>query len=106
MQRIPPRSSSSVGVAAAWITVAHLGGGAQWTLSTYGLQLRVDDSVLGRVMAGDFAIVTLVLSLTSIGAGALSTAIGVRGAITTFAAAAAIAGTTYLVFTRNLRTDR
>ena len=51
--------------------VAHFGGGAQWTLSTYGLQLRVDDAVLGRVMAGDFAIVTLVLSITSVAAGAL-----------------------------------
>ena len=85
------------------VTLAHLGGGAQWTLSTYGLQMRVDDAVLGRVMAGDFAIVTLVLSVTSVGAGALSSAIGVQWAITSFAGAAAVAGTSYLVLTRNLR---
>ena len=93
-------------LAAVCVTIAHLGGGAQWTLSTYGLQLRVDDRVLGRVMAGDFAIVTLVLSLTSVGAGALSSVVGVQWAITVFAVAAAAAGTTYLVLTRNLRPDR
>ena len=93
-------------LAAVCVTIAHLGGGAQWTLSTYGLQLRVDDRVLGRVMAGDFAIVTLVLSLTSVGAGALSSVVGVQWAITVFAVRRRAAGTTYLVLTRNLRPDR
>jgi hypothetical protein len=55
------------------------------------------------VMAGDFALVTLVVSVTSIAAGALSSAIGVQGAITVFASAAAAAGTSYLLLTRNLR---
>jgi len=99
--------------AAAWVPVlalaltlvvlAHLGGGAQWTLSTYGLQLRVEDRLLGRVMAGDFAIVTLVLSLTSLGAGLLSSAVGVQWAITTFAGVAGLAGAVYLVLTRHIR---
>ena len=93
-------------LAAVLVMLAHLGGGAQWTLSTYGLQLEVDDPILGRVMAGDFAIVTLVLSVTSVGAGALSTAVGVRWAMTVFAAVAALAGGTYLVLTRNLRSRR
>lgn len=90
-------------VAALLVCLAHLGGGAQWTLSTYGLQLRVDDRVLGRVMAGDFAIITLVLSLTSIGAGLLSSAIGVQWAITSFAGLAAVAGAVYLGATRRIR---
>lgn len=89
--------------ALAFVCLAHLGGGAQWTLSTYGLQLRVDDRVLGRVMAGDFAIITLVLSLTSLGAGLLSSAIGVQWAITTFAGLAGLAGAVYLVATRRIR---
>jgi predicted MFS family arabinose efflux permease len=93
----------TLAIALACVTLAHLGGGAQWTLSTYGLQMRVDDAVLGRVMAGDFAIVTLVLSVTSVAAGALSSVIGVQWAITTFAGAAAVAGTSYLLLTRNLR---
>lgn len=85
------------------VVLAHLGGGAQWTLSTYGLQLRVEDRLLGRVMAGDFAIVTLVLSLTSLGAGLLSSAVGVQWAITTFAGVAGLAGAVYLVLTRHIR---
>ena len=62
-----PRASCSSPTSAA---------GANWTLSTYGLQRRVDDAVLGRVMAGDFAILTLVLSVTSVSAGLLSSARG------------------------------
>ena len=89
--------------AVAAVAVAHLGGGAQWTMSTYGLQLRVDPRILGRVMAGDFAIVTLVVSLTSLGAGVLSSVVGVRWAITIFAAVAALSGTVYLLATRGLR---
>jgi hypothetical protein len=85
------------------VFLAHLGGGANWTLSTYGLQRRVDDSVLGRVMAGDFAIITLVLSVTSVSAGLLSSAVGVQWAITAFAVLAAVAGTVYLVSTRSIR---
>ncbi len=71
--------------------------------STYGLQMRVDDKVLGRVMAGDFAITTLVLSLTSISAGLLSSAVGVKWAITAFTGLAALAGTVYLLTTRGIR---
>ena len=95
--------ASTLLLAAVLVTIAHLGGGAQWTLSTYGLQVEVDDRILGRVSAGDFAIVTLVLSVTSVAAGVLSSAVGVRWSITAFALAAATAGTTYLVLTRNLR---
>jgi hypothetical protein len=93
----------TLALAAGFVLLAHLGGGAQWTLSTYGLQMRVDDAVLGRVMAGDFAILTLVLSVTSVAAGALSSVVGVQWTITVFAGAAAAAGTSYLLLTRNLR---
>jgi len=85
------------------ITIAHLGGGAQWTLSTYGLQLRAPDAIRGRILAGDFALVTLVLSVTSAAAGALSEATGVRTAISVFAAAAAVASLVYVTSTRSLR---
>ena len=93
----------TLAVALGFVFLAHLGGGANWMLSTYGLQRRVDDSVLGRVMAGDFAIITLVLSVTSISAGLLSSAVGVQWAITAFAGLAAVAGAGYLVLTRSIR---
>jgi hypothetical protein len=93
----------TLAIALAFVFVAHLGGGANWALSTYGLQRRVHDRVLGRVMAGDFAILTLVLSVTSICAGLLSSAVGVQWAITGFAGLAAAAGALYLVSTRTIR---
>lgn len=93
----------TIWLSAMLVTVAHLGGGAQWMMSTYGLQMRVPDGIRGRIMAGDFAIVTLVLSLTSFLAGLTSEAIGVRWAITTFAAIAFVAGVVYLVVTAGLR---
>jgi hypothetical protein len=58
---------------------------------------------LGRVIAGDYALVTLMLATTSLVAGILSEAYGVRAALACLAAAAAIAGTSYLWLTRNLR---
>ncbi|MBU6317221.1 MAG: hypothetical protein KGR47_11980, partial [Acidobacteria bacterium] len=82
------------------IATAHLGGGSQWTLSTYGLQMRTPDHIRGRVMAGDFAIVTLVMSITSLTAGIVSEAIGVQWTITTFACAASVASLVYITLTR------
>ena len=82
------------------IACAHLGGGSQWTLSTYGLQLRTPDHIRGRVMAGDFAIVTLVMSITSLTAGIVSETIGVRWTITAFACAASVASMVYITLTR------
>jgi MFS family permease len=87
-------------LAAAAIAVAHLGGGAQWTLSTYGLQVRTPDAIRGRVMAGDFAIVTLVMSISSLLAGITSEALGVQWTITIFAAAAGVASVAYIAVTK------
>ncbi len=87
-------------VAAIFIALGHLGGGSQWTLSTYGLQMRTPDHIRGRVMAGDFAIVTLVMSIAGLGAGLLSEAVGVRWTITAFASAAGLAGFAYIALTR------
>ena len=88
---------------AFFITIAHLGGGAQWTLSTYGLQLRSPDHVRGRILAGDFALVTLTLSVTSALAGIASELLGVRQAISVFAIAAALASVVYIKAIQRLR---
>jgi MFS family permease len=88
---------------AFFITIAHLGGGAQWTLSTYGVQLRSPDHVRGRILAGDFALVTLTLSVTSALAGIASELLGVRQAISVFAIAAALASVTYIKAIQRLR---
>jgi hypothetical protein len=93
----------TLAVAALFVFLAHLGGGAQWTMSTYGLQLRAPDDVRGRILAADFAFVTLILSVTTAGAGLLASHVGPRPTIAIFASLGLMAGTTYLLLTRTLR---
>ena len=68
-------------VAGALVLAAHLGGGVQWTLSTYGLQTIVPDGIRGRVLAFDYGLVTLTLAFSSAIAGAAADRWGVRGVI-------------------------
>lgn len=70
--------SPAIVVAAPIVFVAHLGGGAQWTLSTYGLQRIVPDRIRGRIFAFDFALVTLTLGLSSWLAGHAAERFGPR----------------------------
>ena len=95
--------SPVLGVAAVFVALAHLSGGAQWTLSTLGLQMQSPDHVRGRVLAGDMALVNMMIGVTSILAGLTSQAFGVRPAIVVFACAAACASMTYLWATTNIR---
>ncbi|MEI8322362.1 MAG: MFS transporter [Actinomycetes bacterium] len=95
--------SPNIAIAGICVALAHFGGGAQWTLSSYGLQMRSPDAVRGRVLAGDFAIVTLMLSLSSAASGLLADAVGVRVTIAIFAVTAALASVSYLVLTKPIR---
>ena len=51
------------------ILFAHLGGGAAWQISTYGLQRETPDWIRGRVFSADYGFVTLTMSISSIIAG-------------------------------------
>jgi MFS family permease len=53
-------------LAAPAVAVAHLGGGAQWALSSYGLQRIVPDRIRGRIFAFDGALITLTLAISSV----------------------------------------
>jgi predicted MFS family arabinose efflux permease len=68
--------SHSLLVGATAIFVAHLGGGAQWQTSTYGLQREVPDWIRGRVFAADYGFVTLTMAVSSLCAGILSDRLG------------------------------
>ena len=70
-----------VWLAAVAILVAHLGGGSQWMLSSYGLQRLVPDHIRGRIFSVDFALITLSLGVSSLVASTLSDQIGPRGAV-------------------------
>lgn len=68
--------SHSLAIGALAIFFAHLGGGAQWQVSTYGLQAETPDFIRGRVFAADWGFFTLTMSLSSLGAGVLSDRFG------------------------------
>ncbi|MBW3588665.1 MAG: MFS transporter [Actinobacteria bacterium] len=65
-------------LAAIFATIAHLGGGAQWMMSTYGLQAITPDHVRGRIFAFDFGLVTLTMSASLLIAGRLAELFDVR----------------------------
>jgi len=60
------------------VALAHVGGGAQWTLSSYGLQRIVPDRIRGRIFAFDGMLVTLTFGLSSLLTGWLAEAFGPR----------------------------
>ena len=56
------------------VIFAHLGGGAQWAVSAYGLQVAAPDRLRGRVMSLDYGIATLMIGISAILAGLLADA--------------------------------
>jgi MFS family permease len=68
--------ASTLAVGLLAIFVAHLGGGAAWQISTYGLQRETEDWIRGRVFSADYGFLTLTMSLSSLGAGVASDRFG------------------------------
>jgi MFS family permease len=60
------------------VALAHFGGGAQWMLSSYGLQVIVPDHIRGRIFAFDGMLVTLTFGLSSIVTGWLAQTFGAK----------------------------
>ena len=90
-------------IAAAVIFLAHLGGGAQWVLSTFGLQVLVPDHIRGRVFAVDFAMITLSLAVSSLIASAIADSAGPRTAALLVGAMAVIWAIVWTWLTRSIR---
>jgi MFS family permease len=65
-------------VAMPVVAVAHLGGGSQWTLSSYGLQRIVPDRIRGRIFAFDGALITATFAVSSVATGYLADVFGAR----------------------------
>lgn len=72
--------SPSLELALLAVMGAHLGGGSTWTLSTYGLQRFTPDAIRGRVFGFDYALITLTISASVLGAGAAASHFGARTA--------------------------
>lgn len=84
------------------VAVAHAGGGAQWVLSTYGLQLATPDVIRGRVMSLDFGFATLAIGVSGLLAAGVAEVLGLEAASFGLAALALLYGASWLTWTRDL----
>ena len=84
------------------IALAHTGGGAQWMLSTYGLQLATPDEVRGRVLSLDYGIATFGIGLSALAAGGAAELFGLDAASWGLAAVSLLYGVSWLLWTRDL----
>jgi MFS family permease len=85
---------------------AHLGGGSQWTLSTYGLQRSTPDHMRGRIFSFDYGLVTLTIALSTLLAGFVAEVLPPRFAVWTMVSLIAVAGTGWVLFARNALLSR
>lgn len=92
----------SLSLAAVCVLLAHVGGGAQWVLSTYGLQVSTPDRLRGRVLAFDFGFATLAIGVSSLAAGAAAERVGLAPASWALAGASLLYGAGWLWWTRDL----
>lgn len=93
----------AIWVAAALVFCAHLGGGAQWMLSTYGLQRSTPDDIRGRVFSLDYGLVTLTIAASTLVSGALADALEPRFAVWAMVSLIVLAGSAWLWFSRPAR---
>ena len=89
---------TSFAIALVLVVLAHLGGGAQWSASTFGLQVVTPDHMRGRVMALDYGLATLLIGVSSIVAGLLADAWSESTATWWLAVIAAIYGIAWLAW--------
>lgn len=88
----------AIGVAAVLVFGAHLGGGAQWALSSLGLQRATPDALRGRLFSFDYALVTLTIALSTLAAGLLADAFSPSVAVWAMVGLVAAAGSAWAAF--------
>jgi len=89
-------------LAGLYVFLAHLGGGAQWMLSSFGLQRAAPDHVRGRLMSVDFGLVMLTSSISTLLAAWLAGVVGPAGALYAMLGCMVLAAAGRLAFTRPL----
>ena len=96
-------AAPSLAIAAVTICVAHLGGGSQWMLSTYGLQVLVPDHIRGRIFGFDYMLITLSLSVSAVIASAVADQIGARITVSILGGVAVVWAVVWFVLSRGVR---
>jgi predicted MFS family arabinose efflux permease len=93
----------SLAIAAVMICVAHLGGGSQWMLSTFGLQVLVPDHIRGRIFGFDYMLITLSLSVSALIASVVADQIGAPTTVTILGGVAVVWAVVWFVLSRGVR---
>ena len=93
----------TIWIAGLLVFVAHLGGGSQWMLSTYGLQRHTPDAIRGRVFSFDFGLVTLTIAASTVLAGILSESLAPQVAVWVMVGLVAVAGLAWFWFSTPAR---
>lgn len=75
----------NIWIAAVTVVFAHIGGGANWTMSSYALQRFTPDHVRGRIVSFDYTLITLSMSVTFATAGFAADRADPRNVATVFA---------------------
>ena len=96
-------AAPSLAIAAVTICVAHLGGGSQWMLSTYGLQVLVPDHIRGRIFGFDYMLITLSLSVSAVVASAVADQIGAPITVTILGGVALAWAVVWFMLSRGVR---
>ncbi len=84
------------------ITIGHMGGGTEFTFSTFGLQELSADGVRGRVFALDFGLFTLSSAISALAVGALAEFIPLRTLLVGLGCLGIIVGFSWSRLTRHL----
>lgn len=89
--------------AALAVCFAHLGGGAQWMLSTYGLQRIVPDRIRGRIFSFDFMLITVSLTASALVTAWAADRFGARPTVMVLGAVAVAWAATWSWLTTDVR---
>jgi MFS family permease len=85
------------------VALAHIGGGAQWMLSSYGLQKVVPDRIRGRIFAFDGMLVTLTFGSSSLLTGWLAEVAGPRTTAIVMGSLAVVWAVVWMALTTDVR---
>jgi MFS family permease len=85
------------------LVVAHMGGGVNWILSTYGLQATVPDALRGRVFSADYTLATLIIAGSQIAFGLASEHVAARDLLAAAGGIVLVYAALWWLATRSLR---
>jgi MFS family permease len=90
-------------LAGVFVFVGHLGGGMQWTLSSYALQVIVPDHIRGRILGFDEAMISTTIAVSATLSGWLADTFDVRHVMLGLAGVAAVYSVVWTLATGKVR---